>query len=140
MISFKPNTLFIQRAVQALINKGGLNVDFQHVSGDPALNTALVNLIEAHSINHDHILLRASHPLTDTTGTDTLYTIPFGVDLGISDYLIAGSLVGSNADYRLDNNVFWTLHNFTNTSFDLSLRETATSVKQVRFDYIVFKP
>lgn len=140
MISFKPNTLFIQRAVQALINKGGLSVDFQHLNGDPALNTALVNLIEAHNISHDHVLLRASHALTDTTGTDTLYTIPFGLDLGISDYLIAGSLVGSNADYRLDNNVFWTLHNFTNTSFDFSLRETGTSVKQVRFDYIVFKP
>ncbi len=136
MISFKPNTLFIQRAVQALISKGGFSLDFRHISGDPATNAALLNLITS----HDHILLKASHPLADTSGTDTLYTIPFGVDLGITNYLIAGSLVGSNSDYRFDNNVFWTLHNFTGTGFDLSLRETGTSVKEVRFDYIVFKP
>ncbi len=147
MISFKPNILFIKRAVQALINRGDFNLDFQHISGDPALNTALEallnndnNALQNSILNHDYILLRGSHPLPDTTGTDTLYTIPFGVDLRRSDYLIAGSLVGSNADYRIDNNVFWTLHNFTNTGFDLSLRETATSVKEVRFDYIVFKP
>ncbi len=148
MISFKPNTLFIQRSVQKLINKGSFtfSANFHDLGGEPsdnaALNTYLNNLNQSiydRLNNNKEILFRGRHHIGDTNAVSEEIPIDFGIDIGTDQYIIAGSFVSLSADFNIDNNVIWMVREHTGTGFKFMIREVAQSVKDLAFDYVIVK-
>lgn len=83
-------------------------------------------------------LLKGTFVIGDVNTTDLLKTITFS-NIGTSNYIVTGSLVGSSTDYNTDNDVMWSVREKTATGFKLALREVAGIVQNLSFDYVLFK-
>lgn len=82
-------------------------------------------------------LLTGNAPIGDVT-SDNLITITFA-DLGTSDYIVTGSLVGISSNFDDDNDVMWSIREKTSTGFKLALRAVSSAIQNISFDYIIFK-
>jgi hypothetical protein len=92
--------------------------------------------VETAILNYSGPLLTGNYNIGDI-GSDAIFTISFS-DLGTSDYIITGSLVGASVDWDDDNDIMWSVREKTATSFKLALRSVSDTVSNVSFDYIIF--
>lgn len=71
-------------------------------------------------------------------GGDDLYQITFNTPLETSAYKIFTS-IKYNGSYGANNDVIFSTSNYTNTGFQLSVREVSPDIQNISFDYIIFK-
>lgn len=71
-------------------------------------------------------------------GGDDLYQITFNTPLETSAYKIFTS-IKYNGSYGANNDVIFSTSSYTNTGFQLSVREVSPDVQNISFDYIIFK-
>ena len=142
MIQLKPNTLFIKRAVQKLLNQGGLTIQYSFggLIGNPSDNAGLVNLINskvsAGVIAGKEILYRATISLGDIIGPEQETTISIPVQLD-NNYTVLGVLVGYSPSFHHDVDVFHSVRDKTTNNFILVVREVNGDTQDMKFDFII---
>ncbi|MEQ8472950.1 MAG: hypothetical protein RIC35_17280 [Marinoscillum sp.] len=84
------------------------------------------------------ILRKSSYFMNDITDTDVNYTINFP-SVGTSNYIVLASFRSSpsTADPVFDNDLTYSIHSQTATSFQVMVRELSTDTQRVYFDYII---
>lgn len=121
--------------VQALIDSNLASASAITALKHREVETALLNFADAQSAGKP--LLTGNYQIGDIS-SDALFTITFS-DLGTSNYIVTGSLVGAGSNWDDDNDVFWSIREKTSTSFKLALREVSSTGSNISFDYIIFK-
>lgn len=71
-------------------------------------------------------------------GGDDLYQVTFNTALEVSTYKVFTS-IKYNGSYGANNDVIFSVSNFTNTGFQLSVREVSPDVQNISFDYLILK-
>jgi hypothetical protein len=60
-------------------------------------------------------------------------------DQGDANYIVAGSLLGLNADATYDDEVIWIVTAKTNTQFNLALKQVDSRVQNLKFEFAIIK-
>ena len=88
------------------------------------------------NLNRNQALYSGSFPVGNVSGGQS-YSVTFAT-IGVSDYLVMGSLEGAATDPAGDANVIWIVKNKTATGFTLYVRELSNSVQNLTFKYILY--
>lgn len=123
-----------------------LIVTQQNLAG---LQTALGNLSSAFT-SHQHswnditnkpigafATHKGSHNIGDALQFDTTVTIAIPTQAN-ANYVVAGSMVGGNANLDIDNDISWIVSAKTTTSFKLGVREYTAAAQNLTFEFVIF--
>lgn len=126
--------------------------DLKRLTTITAAQQSLTDLIEAFA-NHAHawsdITNKPAGYITYTGGQqigdvgtsgppDNIFTITIP-NQGGTNYIVAGSMVGQNSNFRTDDNVLWIVTQKAATSFNVAIREVSTGIQNLRFEYAIIK-
>jgi hypothetical protein len=113
------------------------------------LATALASLTNSFN-NHTHswndiankpigafATYKGSHNVGDALQFDTTVTINIPPQTN-ANYVVAGSMVGGNANLDIDNDISWIVSAKTATSFKLGIREYTPSAQNLTFEFVIF--
>lgn len=113
------------------------------------LAIALTNLITSFN-NHTHswnditnkpigafATYKGTHNIGDALQFDTTVTIAIPPQVN-ANYVVAGSMVGGNANLDIDNDISWIVSAKTTTSFKLGIREYTASAQNLTFEFVIF--
>lgn len=80
--------------------------------------------------------IRKGTRVIGNVSTDQVITVNFD-DIGTTNYMVVGSLVGNSGDFNQDNDVFYIILNKTSNSFGLATREVSANTQVLSFDYAI---
>lgn len=84
-------------------------------------------------INYLH---KGTFAVGDNPAVDALKTVTFP-DVGTNNYMVVGCMVSIGSNFDFDNDVIWMVREKGNTSFKLTLREVASVVQNLNFEYML---
>lgn len=67
---------------------------------------------------------------------DALYVVNFD-DIGTTNYMVLGSIVGAGANFNDDNDVMPSIRNKTSSSFSINIRSISSDTQNISFDYAI---
>ncbi|AOW09529.1 hypothetical protein [Flavobacterium gilvum] len=82
------------------------------------------------------ILYKGSYHIGDVLTADAYRTVTFP-DVGTSSYMVLGTIISNSSNSADDNDVIVAVREKTNTSFKLTIRETATPIQDINYEYIL---
>jgi len=82
------------------------------------------------------ILYKGSYNIGDVVTTDAYRTVTFP-NVGTSSYMVLGTIISNSSNSADDNDVIVAVREKTNTSFKLTIRETAAPIQDISYEYIL---